>query len=179
MEGREDTWSWTTLSLSDHACSSRHSVTQTLCIRIWWVLRCTFLQYKAQWEDVRQELPVIVEVGTKEGWGYCWLKIIEVFMLADSGIDATYGMAVEVAAQWLSSSDIQSARICPHFSSSEVAQDTYSVSVLGAVHILRNTGWGGGGSSWFITILHRGCHLNLLQYYIEGGVFLIYYNITI
>ena len=35
---------------------------------------------------------------------------------------------------------------------------------LGAVHILRNTGW--GGSSRFITILHR------------GGVSPIYYNIT-
>ena len=132
MEGRDDAWSWTTLSLSYpyHACSSRHSVTQTLCIRIWWVLRCTFLQYKAQWEDVRQELPVIVEVGTKEGWGYCWLKIIEVFMLADSGIDATYGMAVEVAAQWLSSSDIQSARICPHFSSFEIARTLVLLDLL-------------------------------------------------
>ena len=43
-------------------------------------------------------------------------------MLADTGIEATYGMAVEVAAQWFSSSDIQSARICPHFSSSEIAR---------------------------------------------------------
>ena len=85
--------------------------------------------------------------GNEKGVRLLLIKKTEVFMLADSGIEATYGMAVEVAAQWLSSSDIQSARICPHFSSSEVAQDTYSVSVLGAVHILRNTGWGGGVSS--------------------------------
>ena len=37
---------------------------------------------------------------------------------------------------------------------------------LGAVHILRNTLWGGGGLA------------DLLQYYI-GGVFKIYYNITV
>ena len=49
--------------------------------------------------------------------------------------------------------------------------------VLGAVHILRNTGWGGrglpdllqyyigGGSPQFITILHRGGLESLLQYY--------------
>ena len=36
---------------------------------------------------------------------------------------------------------------------------------LGAVHILRNTLWGGRGSSRFITILHRGGLESLLQYY--------------
>ena len=40
-----------------------------------------------------------------------------------------------------------------------------SLSLLGAVHILRNTGWGGRGVP------------DLLQYYI-GGVFKVYYNIT-
>ena len=39
---------------------------------------------------------------------------------------------------------------------------------LGAVHILRNTGWGGRppeGSPQFITILQRGGLQNLLQHY--------------
>ena len=40
-----------------------------------------------------------------------------------------------------------------------------SIKLLGAVHILRNTGWGGRGLP------------DLLQYYI-GGVSPIYYNIT-
>ena len=35
-----------------------------------------------------------------------------------------------------------------------------------------------GGSAQIITILHRGGYQNLLQYYM-GGVFPIYYNITI
>ena len=39
-------------------------------------------------------------------------------------------------------------------------------------------GIGGEGSSQFITILHRGGLPNLLQFYI-GGVFKIYYNITV
>ena len=34
-----------------------------------------------------------------------------------------------------------------------------------------------GGSAQIITILHRGGYRNLLQYYM-GGVFPIYYNIT-
>ena len=47
-------------------------------------------------------------------------------------------------------------------------------NILGAVHILRNTGWGGlpdllqyymGGSPQFITILHRGGLESLLQFY--------------
>ena len=38
------------------------------------------------------------------------------------------------------------------------------VGSLGAVHILRNTEWG-GGSSRFITILHRGGLESLLHYY--------------
>ena len=46
----------------------------------------------------------------------------------------------------------------------------------GAVHILRNMGWG-EGSSRCITILHRGGLPNLLQYYM-GGHFKVYYNIT-
>ena len=39
----------------------------------------------------------------------------------------------------------------------------------GAVHILRNTGWGGGG---FITILQKGGGglTNLLQYYMGGAL---------
>ena len=53
----------------------------------------------------------------------------------------------------------------------------HKVTTLGAVHILRNTG-GEGGSSRFITILHRGGVPNLLQYYI-GGVLKVYYNITV
>ena len=36
---------------------------------------------------------------------------------------------------------------------------------------------GGGGPSQFITILQRGGYQNLIQYYM-GGVFPIYYNIT-
>ena len=35
-----------------------------------------------------------------------------------------------------------------------------------------------GGSAQIITILHRGGYRNLLQYYMGGGVFPIYYNIT-
>ena len=51
-------------------------------------------------------------------------------------------------------------------------------SILGAVHILRNTEWGGssrfitilhkGGSPQFITILHRGILQSWLQNYIFG-----------
>ena len=41
-----------------------------------------------------------------------------------------------------------------------------SLSLLGAVHILRNTGWGGRGVP------------DLLQYYI-GGVFKVYFNNTV
>ena len=46
---------------------------------------------------------------------------------------------------------------------------------LSIYYVIRN---GGAGSSRFITILHRGSLLNLLQYY-RGGVFKIYYNITV
>ena len=60
--------------------------------------------------------------GNERGLRLLLIKKTEVFLLADSSIEATYGMAVEVAAQWLSSSDIQSARICPHFSSFEIAR---------------------------------------------------------
>ena len=35
-----------------------------------------------------------------------------------------------------------------------------------------------GGSAQIITILQRGGYQNLLQYYMGGGVFPIYYNIT-
>ena len=45
------------------------------------------------------------------------------------------------------------------------------LSTLGAVHILRNLGWG-GGSSRFITILHRGGLPNLLQFYLGGGFYI-------
>ena len=38
---------------------------------------------------------------------------------------------------------------------------------LGAVHILRNTGWG-GGSSQFITILHRGEGSTGITYLMDG-----------
>ena len=45
---------------------------------------------------------------------------------------------------------------------------------LSIYYVIRD---GGGGSSRFITILHRGGLPNLLQYYI-GGFLKVYYNIT-
>ena len=36
-----------------------------------------------------------------------------------------------------------------------------------------------GGSAQIIPILHRGGYRNSLKYYMGGGVFLIFYNITI
>ena len=53
-----------------------------------------------------------------------------------------------------------------------------SPSPLGAVHILRNTLWGGGGLPDLLQYYIGGGLLNLLQYYI-GGVVKIYYNITV
>jgi len=50
--------------------------------------------------------------------------------------------------------------------------------ILGAVHILRNTLWGGGGLPDLLQYYIGGGLLNLLQYYI-GGVVKIYYNITV
>ena len=52
------------------------------------------------------------------------------------------------------------------------------VILLGAVHILRNTLWGGGGLPDLLQYYIGGGLLNLLQYY-RGGVFKIYYNITV
>ena len=49
---------------------------------------------------------------------------------------------------------------------------------LGAVHILRNTWWGGRGLPDLLQYYIGGGLLNLLQYY-RGGVFKIYYNITV
>ena len=49
---------------------------------------------------------------------------------------------------------------------------------LGAVHILRNTWWGGGGRPDLLQYYIGGVLPNLLQYYI-GGVFKFYYNITV
>ena len=51
-------------------------------------------------------------------------------------------------------------------------------SLLGAVHILRNTLWGGGGLPDLLQYYMGGGLPNLLQYYI-GGVFKIHYNITV
>ena len=48
---------------------------------------------------------------------------------------------------------------------------------LGAVHILRNLGWG-GGSSRFITILHGGGSpqiITILHRWGEGGLLLLQY----
>ena len=101
MEGRDDTWSWTTLSLSYpyHACSTdtqlhklcafvfgemydalscstRHSALQWISITTSINIRegislninkATKLFFSLNNRDVRQELPVIVQVGTKEG----------------------------------------------------------------------------------------------------------------
>ena len=50
--------------------------------------------------------------------------------------------------------------------------------LLGAVHILRNMWWGGGGLPDLLQYYIEGGLLNLLQYY-RGGVFKIYYNITV
>ena len=41
--------------------------------------------------------------------------------------------------------------------------------VYGAVHILRNTLWGGGGLPHLLQYYIGGGLLNLLQYYIGGG----------
>ena len=49
---------------------------------------------------------------------------------------------------------------------------------LGAVHILRNTFWGGGGLPDLLQYYIGGGLLNSLQYY-RGWVFKIYYNITV
>ena len=49
---------------------------------------------------------------------------------------------------------------------------------LGAVHILRNTLWGGGGLPDLLQYYIGGGLPNLLQYYI-GGVLKVYYNITV
>ena len=48
---------------------------------------------------------------------------------------------------------------------------------LGAVHILRNTEWGGGLPDLIQYYIGWGLP-NLLQYYI-GGVLKVYYNITV
>ena len=49
---------------------------------------------------------------------------------------------------------------------------------LGAVHILRNMLWGGGGLPYLLQYYIGGGLLNLLQYYI-GAIVKIYYNITV